>query len=297
MAASSAFEDEIDLRAALGLLWARRWFIVLMALVFTTAGGLSAVVLPKRFSASTVLSPVSAGQGGQLGGLSSLASQFGGLASLAGISVSGDSQKSETLAVLQSETLTESFIAKNDLLPVLYAKQWDAATRQWGVPLPRVPTLWQANQYFGKKVRTVSTETKTGLVTLTITWTDPVRAAQWANGLVKMANDYLRDRAITEAERNIAYLNDQAARTDSVGIKQAIYPLLQAQLNKAMLARGSDEYALKVLDPAFVPQRPSSPSPLLLALAGFLGGTTAALFLVLLHDAHRTGGRARPAGR
>jgi hypothetical protein len=47
----------------------------------------------------------------------------------------------------------------------------------------------------------------------------------WANELVRMTNDYLRDQAIQESERNIAYLNDQASKTDAVGAKQAIYAL------------------------------------------------------------------------
>jgi len=51
------------------------------------------------------------------------------------------------------------------------------------------------------------TDPKTGLVTLSITWNDPNIAAKWANGLVRMANDYLRDQAIEESERNIAYLD------------------------------------------------------------------------------------------
>ncbi len=55
--------------------------------------------------------------------LSSLATQFGGLASLAGVSVSGDSRRSESVAVLQSEALTEQYIQANNLLPVLFREK------------------------------------------------------------------------------------------------------------------------------------------------------------------------------
>jgi LPS O-antigen subunit length determinant protein (WzzB/FepE family) len=96
-----------------------------------------------------------------------------------------------------------------------------------------------------------------------------------------MTNDYLREKAINESERNITYLTDQAAKTDVVGVRQAIYSILQNEINKVMLARGSDEYALKVVDPASPPERPSSPRPLLWTAAGCLGGALLAMIIAI----------------
>ncbi len=82
-----------------------------------------------------------------------------------------------------------------------------------------------------------------------ITWTNPEQAAAWANGLVAMTNDYLRSEAITEAQRNIDYLNQRAANTTLMPVKQVIYGILENEINKEMLARGTKEYALKVSIP------------------------------------------------
>jgi len=219
------------------------------------------------------------GANGQTGALGGLASQFGGLAALAGISLSGDSKKSEILAVLQSESLTEAYIRENNLLPLLFPKHWDPINKKWNISDPeKVPTLWKANQYFKKRVRTVVTDAKTGLVTVTIEWNDPKLAAQWANGLVRMTNDYLRNQETEEAERNIAFLTEQVIKTDVLGVKQAIYTILQNEVEKLMLARGSTP--LKVLDSAFVPELPSSPKLSLWLPAGFVMGLFAALLLV-----------------
>jgi LPS O-antigen subunit length determinant protein (WzzB/FepE family) len=98
-----------------------------------------------------------------------------------------------------------------------------------------------------------------------------VLAAKWANDFVRMANDNLRDRAIAESERNISYLNEQAAKTDVVGIRQTIYNIMETEINKAMLAKGSEEYAFKIIDPAVVPEKPYSPRPRLWTLASLLG--------------------------
>jgi len=218
-----------------------------------------------------------------MGGLSSATSQFSGLASLVGLSPQQDSKKSESLAVLQSEALTQQYIANNDLLPVLYPKRWDAVAKRWKVTDPKkIPTLWTANQLFKEKIRVLTTDTKTGLSTLIITWDDPVVAARWANGLVKMANDYLRDKTIVESERNIAYLTEQGAKTDAVGVKQAVYSILQTEISKAMLAKGSDEYALKVVDPAFAPEKASSPKPALWIFIGTVAGLICSFIIVMV---------------
>jgi uncharacterized protein involved in exopolysaccharide biosynthesis len=126
------------------------------------------------------------------------------------------------------------------------------------------------------------------LVTITITWTDPHIAATWANDLVKATNEFLRDRAIRESERNIAYLNGQAASTDVVGVKQAIYAILQSEISKVMLARGSDEYALKIIDPAVAPERPFFPKLTLWLAAGIALGMVLSAVIVVFRSGRRS---------
>ena len=210
-------------------------------------------------------------------------SQLGGLASLAGLSVSAGGPKAEALATLQSEALTQRYIQEHDLLPLLFSDKWDAQQGQWKVSSQtKVPTLWKGNEYFARRVREVIENTKTGLVTLTVTWTDPKLASDWANGLVALTNRYLRDKAIRETEQNISYLNDQAAKTTVVGLREAIYSLMESEIKQQMLARGRDEYALRVIDPAVPPEKPSFPKPLLWTVGGFLGGALLAVIAVLL---------------
>lgn len=277
-------EDEVSLSELLDVLRRYRWRIFWFVLVCTLGGGVAAWVVPKTYKATIVVSPVADGaNGGQLGGLSSLISQFGGgLASLAGLTTAGDTKRAESLTVLQSEALTERYIEQNGLLPVLYESKWDAQKKAWNVRDPRkTPTLWTANEYFKKKVRAVTMDNKTGIVTLSIAWKDPKIAAKWANDLVALTNDYLRRKAIDESQRNIAYLNAQATRTDLVVAKQAIYTILQTEINKEMLARGSEEYAFKILDPARPPERPSSPKPVLWIAIGFFGGLLLSLLVAV----------------
>jgi hypothetical protein len=82
-----------------------------------------------------------------------LVSQFGGLASLGGLSLSGSERKAEYLGILQSQALIARFISQNNLIPVLYADGWDEGKNAWKHADPEnQPTTWKATQYFKSKV-------------------------------------------------------------------------------------------------------------------------------------------------
>jgi uncharacterized protein involved in exopolysaccharide biosynthesis len=264
-----------------------KWTIATFICVCTVLAGTLGWMRPKQYTVHVILAGTSTdSEGGHFGALADAASSLGGLASLAGLSSPGEQQKWESITVLESEDLTQNFIQQNNLLPVLYAKKWDANRNRWRDTDPqRIPTLWQANQYFKGKIRNVTVDDKSGLVTLTITWRNPVQAAAWANGLVKMTNDYLRTKAIDRSERSIAFLNEEAAKTTVVEARQAIYSVLESEIDKAMLARGTEEYAFKVLDPAFPPERPSSLAASVWVFLTFVATSLLAFLAVFVHVA------------
>jgi len=276
-------EQEISLREIFQEFGRCKWICLTLIVLFVAAAFLIARALPKRYEAQVIVAPSdnSTSPGGGAGAGGGMSSQLGGLASLAGLS-GGDSKRWESLAVLQSQSLTEDYIRRENLLPLLYRTSWDGARKAWKNPDPHAaPTLWKASMLFKSSIRSVSTDAKTGLSTLKITWTDPLQAAKWANDLVKMTNDVLREKAIALSERNIAYLSAQAKVTDALGVKQAIFSIMESEINKEMLAKGNDEYALKVLDPAFVPERVASPDPVIWTAVGAILGVAAAFLVVL----------------
>ena len=281
-----AAEDLLSLGDMLGLVWRRRWIVLIAAFAAAGAGCALSFVIHKKYDASVIVSPVADESGaGRLGGLSSLVSQIGGgVAGLAGLSMGGNEHKAESLAILQSEALSERFIKEKDLLPVLFARLWDPVNRKWKTTDPDVlPTPWKAYQRF-KEIRHISTDVKTGLTTLTITWRDPQVAADWANSLVTMCNDTIRVRTVTEAERNIAYLNEQLTKANIVAVQNSISALLESEIKKVMMARGSEEYAFRVLDPAVPPEKPAFPSPPLWTALGFIAGALVAAVVVLIRS-------------
>jgi uncharacterized protein involved in exopolysaccharide biosynthesis len=280
-------EGMMSLRQFLRFCWNARWLVILTTAVCTAVAVVVVLVFPPKYQASVLLYPVSGPSSSSgLGALGAAVSELGGLASLAGLNLGGSGSKAEPIATLQAEALTERYIREKNLLPVLYSKMWDPVRKSWKTTDPnKVPTLWKANQYFEHNVRAVVENTKTGLYTLTITWKDPQLAAQWANDLVSLTNDYLRQKAIQESERNIAYLTEQADKTNVVEVRKSIYTLMESEIKKGMLARGSEEYALKVIDPASVPEKKTYPRPLLWTAGGAVLGVLLGLFVAALRQA------------
>jgi uncharacterized protein involved in exopolysaccharide biosynthesis len=285
-ARSDTAPGELNLIEIATILWRSKLLIIAISLVCGIAAAATAFAMPNKYEASVLMSVVTEDATSRgLGSLNSMVSQLGGLASLAGLSTSSSSNKAVPQATLQSEALTERYIKEHDLLPILYPKLWDPAKRVWRTDNPeKMPTLWKANEMFKKRIRSVNENSKTGLLTLTITWTDAHLAAQWANDLVRLTNGYLRDKAIAESERNIAYLEDQASHTNVVVLQQSIYALAESEIEKAMVARGNEEYALKVIDSATVPEKHSSPQRLLIILGSVLfGGLLSAVIVLIRH--------------
>jgi len=266
---ANANDREITIAELSAILWLSKWRLLAVGVIGAAIAFGVSLLLPVKYDAVIVIAPVSSQSSSSK--LSDVASSFGGLGGLLGFASSGNEQKAEYIATLQSEALTESFIKDRNLLPVLYPKLWDSQANRWKTTDPnKLPTLWKANRLFAKSVRGITENAKTGLVTMTISWKDPAQAASWANGLVKLTNDYLRDKAIARSERNIQYLSSQAAKANEVELRTALFELMQNELKTEMVSRGNDEYALKVIDPAAIPEKQASPQPVLLSLSAAL---------------------------
>jgi uncharacterized protein involved in exopolysaccharide biosynthesis len=223
------------------------------------------------------------------GGLQGLLGQFSGLASIAGLAL-GSIDGQEAIAWLKSRALFTQFVDEQNLMPILFHDQWDAAAGRWRSDLKRVPTMDDAWAMFDKGIRRVNDDPKTRVITLEITWKNRQQAAAWANELVRLANEDMRQRALREAATSLASLQEQLARADAVELRASIAKLMEAQLNRAVVAKSRGEYALNILDPAVVPdaRRFVSPRRFLLVLIslplGLFMGVCAVLALRFARD-------------
>jgi capsular polysaccharide biosynthesis protein len=280
--------NEPSLREMLSELWCARWLIAIVTLIAALCFGGASGLVAGQYSSTIIISVTPDALSGNRFGQSSLdVAELLAPTNLGGLNISGRAMSAaESLAVLKSETLTESYIQENGLLPILYPKKWDSVRQSWKLPdQASKPTLWEANRYFREYIRTVSSDYLSQLVRMTISWDDPQLAAKWANGLVALANDRLRARALAESERKIAFLNAEAAKTDQVEAKNTIAALIERETQNEQLARGSRNFGLKVVDPAFPSGSPSIPNlPVWAAMGALLGMLSAISFVFVRHS-------------
>lgn len=270
-------EEEISLLDLWRTLMGRKWLILSLTFLATAAALAVAWYMTPIYRAEVLLAPIEE----ENRGAASALAQFGGLASMVGVSLGGGGGSTEhTMAVLKSRAFLDDFIEENHLLPVFFAKQWDAEKQAWIVDDPKnTPTARDAYDVFTKSLLQTSVDKKSGLVTVSIEWKDPAQTAQWANQLVTRLNSHQRRVAIQEAEKSLAYLNEQLSKTPVVEMQQMLYRLIEAETKKIMLANVRDEYAFKVVDPAVVPERKIKPKRSLIVVLGFMAGLMGSIFL------------------
>lgn len=276
----AAFTDpgSVSLAELLRVLWNARVLVAVCALLSAAVAGGLFLLVPKVYRATALVAPVETGAPAALGGITG---RLGGLADLVGLGASNSGRKQEAIAVLQSDALASRYIADKGLLPVLFADKWDAGKGGWIVEQGEVPTIWQATREFARH-RRVAENTKTGLVQLIVEWGDADIAASWANDLVALTNEHLRQEAIVLAERNIAYLSEQAEKSSLLPVRNSMYQLIEDEMRSLMLARGNDSYALRIIDPAVAPEKSSTPGMLIWLIAGAVGGCGFGLMLALI---------------
>lgn len=260
---------DFDMVAVALLMWAHRYWLLLAVLLTTAAAAYLAFTTPPTYRADVVVTEVH-DQG--MGGAAQLANQISGLVNLSGLGLGANRMEPDFEAVLESHRLVEEYITRNGLLPRL--------SHGSKVPL----TMWRAVQLFEKDVVSIRQDPRRGVTTLSVEWTDAVTAARWANGLVGLANELLRTRALEEAQRNIVYLNAQADRTNEVELRRAIFNLIESETKTLMLANGRIEYAFRVVDPAVPPEIRSGPHRTLLLVTGLLVGLLLGGVAVLTAD-------------
>ena len=187
-------DEEIDLKELFMVLWSGKWLITASTGLAAVTSVMVALMLPNSYTANALLAP--AEQSG--GGMSALMQQYGGLASLAGVSIPGGEDTSRAqlgMALMTSRGFIGDFVERRQLLPEWMAVEawdvqsnqvtydsnlYDADTGEWvrevEAPFDPEPSLLEAHEAF-KEILSVSQDKQTGYVTVSIAHKSPTLAA------------------------------------------------------------------------------------------------------------------------
>lgn len=297
-------EDEIDLRVLFAALWRGKWWIIVSTLVGAVIAVIFAISLPNVYRSEALLAPSAEQQGG---GLAAMAAQFGGLASLAGVNLSGGGPDKTAIAVEigKSRQFLSHFIRQHQLeVPLMAVVKADKATgelvidegvydvtgKKWVREVPPgksvEPTDWELIKAF-RDIASISQDAKSGLVMVAVEYYSPKLAKQWVDWLVADLNEAMKLRDQTDATRNITYLTAQLEKTPVADMQKVFYQLIEDQTKTLMLTEVNQEYVFKTLDPAVVAEEKAKPKRALIAVLGTLLGGMLGVIIALVRYAMR----------
>ncbi len=292
-------DDEIDLRELFAVIWQGKWLIIAITALFAVASVVYAISQPNIYKSEALLAPAEQ-EGG--GGLSALAGQFGGLASLAGVNLGGGSSNKAQLAieVLKSRQFTSDFIQKHNILPDLMAAEswnmqtntvvydseiYDAQNDKWvrevDAPFKPKPSMQEAYKEFSE-ILAASTDKESGMVKISIEHVSPYVAQQWVEWLIQDINKTMKQRDVLEALKSTEFLTQQLEQTKIADIRAVLYKLVEEQTKTIMFAKVRDEYVFKTIDAALVPEEKFKPKRALICVLGVLLGGMLSVMIVLI---------------
>jgi uncharacterized protein involved in exopolysaccharide biosynthesis len=255
-------EDLVQLYDFLGAI-RRRWItIASLSLAFGITMAALAFTMKPVYRGSAILEPVTSGNNALTQWLES--SPTGSVFSALTVGTSEEDRQANLLAqVLGSREFTERFLREEDLLPILFEKKWDARAGHWKEGIGKTPTLELGYAVFDR-IRSIVLDEDTDYIALQIDWPDRFKAAQWTNQLAELLNTEMRERAIASADASLGHLRVEFANTDEVEARTAVGALIEAEERKRMLASVTQDYAVRIVDKAIVPdadspQRPRKP--------------------------------------
>ena len=295
------YDDEIDLRELFGVLWAGSLKIIAITVVFAVVSVFYALSVPNQYKATAMLASAQS-DGADLSGA---LGQIGGLASLAGVSISGGESSEAQIAkeIMQSWSFVEGFIAENNIAVEIYATQgwsresnelqiddnlYDTETKTWLVENNITgelgpPSSWELFSSFSQRLE-VSEDPKSKLVSVSLEYYSPQIAKQWLDKYVSAINAHMQQRQVEKITNNINYLQVQIEKTSIAEMREVFYTIIEEQTKNMMLAEASPDYVFVAVSPSMVPEQKSQPKRALICILGtMLGGMLSVMLVLVMH--------------
>ena len=303
---SNNFDDELDFRELFYVLLHGKWIIVSVTAFVSIIGVVYSLLLPNIYESKSLLVPVATSSG-----ISKALGSYSGLAGLAGINLSSGVDKSNSdkaIKKISSLSFFEKNILTNIYLPDLMAvKSWNSKTntitydesiyemnsntwvRDYSYPGQQIPSAQESFEVFKAKHVSISEDSKSGFITLSVKHQSPFVAKQWVELVVNEVNSFYRQKDKAGSEKAASYLNQQISMTGLSEVKQALAQLLQEETKKLTLIEANQFYVFDYIDPPAVMEQKSQPQRSLICILSAIFGGFVGIFVALIkHYIYRT---------
>lgn len=237
-------------------------------------------------------------------GMSSMLSQYSGLASLAGITMPTDAQMDNptlALEIIRSKDFFETLYQDEEfLIKIAAADNYDKSTKQFSInseiydtankkwvrepsELGNIkPSLQEAHELFLENNLIVSKDLKTGVVAITASHISPYVAQEMTFRIVNDLNKYMKNQQTDLAQKSKDYLEGQLSQTRYQEMQKVLAALLEKEMQTLLLSSITEAFVFEYLDKPRVPERKAGPVRSMICIYLTILGGVLALFVTLL---------------
>lgn len=269
----------------IALLWNVRLFAVFGLLFGALIGFIGSSFIIPIYRSQITIEYVDRTRGGND---AAVGGALGGIASLAGINVGTSSDRSYALGRLKSQNFLLDYIRISNSKPILFASRWNSKSATFIKDQDgRIPSDLQAVARFRKNVVRFDEDKITQLITVYLDWYNPSQPEKWGNGYIAYVDRKLREEKLAETHRTLIFLQNELQKSQIPEVRAAIARLIQEQLRQQVLARGTQSYAFRIVDPAVISEKPIKPQRLILTAAAAFSGLLIGLLAGLIRQSRR----------
>lgn len=241
-------EDEINLLDLLLVLLKHKFLIFFMVFIAGAAAVFYSLGLTNIYRSEATISPREA-EKSQSSSLAELGPMGGMVAGQLGLSSGGNLTKLET--VLNSRELTARIINKYSLMPVIFIDIWDKDNEIW--TSEEEPTIQDGLKAVMENMLKVSVDKEKNIIKIGFEHQDPETAKKVVEYYLKELSETLRESVLQDSTEKIRFFTKVIDRTNDALLKNKIYNLLAAEIEKETFARVEKYYSFEVLDSPIVP--------------------------------------------
>jgi len=304
MSNNTSYKEDFDILEIIKIFWSQKILIISITLFFASFSVFYALSLPNYYTSSALLKVTEQNEQQGTGGLSDLASRYGGIASMAGISIPSSGVDSGTYAIqmiksrefakhlmtfpdikinlmaIESYDKTTKSIIYNDDIYDIDKKVW---TRKDSNSNNTEPSYLEVHETALKDL-SVNKDDITGLITISFEHKSPIFAKEFVALVIKELNNIAREIKLKETNAALDYLRLEYENVNQQGLKITINSLISNQMNNKMLASIKDDYLLSIIDPPVAPELKSSPNRAMICILITIFGSLLSLMVALTNN-------------
>jgi len=241
-------EDEIDLSNILRVLWKRKFLMIFIIFIISLCGLIYIYFQDNIYMSKAVLRPVQNGTSQQN---SSMMSNLGSLASLAGLSIGGGggiTPYNTMNAIMQDTDFIYDFVKKNNFEQKVVENYESKKDKKKYKENPKY--------YIYESVKNdlvFKENAKTGLITIAYNNKDREFAKQFIDKILFTVSNEYKTLDMLNMDIRIDNYKKEISQTDDITLKNKLAEIVTGLIQNKVVSNAQEFYGFEIVTPSFIP--------------------------------------------